>query len=300
MTVAMLAMHGGLYLYLKTEGELRNRLRDAMWRAFGYFLVAYMLTTIYTVALVPHATANFERFPWEAAADIEFGKLDALEFLLPDKMKAIVITGKIFTLTWMLMGFQNFSLKLVLEPDLVGDVFRKVAEIQFSALDRILSKNYVGAIWAIDDLAFGSGPMISPEAYREHVFPWYREMAQRCHAKDRIYIMHSDGDLTKLMPDLIDVGIDVLQPGDVGQVFDRPLSGRLGDGPGTATVVHLAPDALPDLGALQAAARLGSRENALDIEAIHIRTGPETAPTLTIEGRLGIPATVPSGLPIDR
>jgi uroporphyrinogen decarboxylase len=39
-------------------------------------------------------------------------------------------------------------------------------------------------------------------------------MAQRCHAKDRIYIMHSDGDLTKLMPDLIDVGIDVLQPID--------------------------------------------------------------------------------------
>ena len=54
----------------------------------------------------------------------------------------------------------------------------------------------------------------SPEAYREHVFPWYREMARRCHAKDRIYIMHSDGDLTKLMPDLIDVGIDVLQPID--------------------------------------------------------------------------------------
>jgi uroporphyrinogen decarboxylase len=97
---------------------------------------------------------------------------------------------------------------------LVGDVFRRVAEIQFSALDRILSKDYVGAVWAIDDLAFGSGPMISPVAYREHVFPWYREMARRCHAKDRIYIMHSDGDLTKLMPDLIDVGIDLLQPID--------------------------------------------------------------------------------------
>jgi uroporphyrinogen decarboxylase len=161
-----------------------------------------------------HEREDFERFPWEAAADIEFGKLEALENLLPAKMKAIVITGKIFTLTWMLMGFHNFSLKLVLEPDLVGDVFRKVAEIQFSALDRILSKDYVGAVWAVDDLAFGSGPMISPEAYREHVFPWYREMAQRCHAKDRIYMMHSDGDLTKLMPDLIEVGIDVLQPID--------------------------------------------------------------------------------------
>jgi uroporphyrinogen decarboxylase len=161
-----------------------------------------------------HEREDFEHFPWEAAAELEFDKLEALENLLPEKMKAIAVTGKIFTLTWMLMGFQNFSLKLLLEPELVGDVFRKVAEIQFSAMDRILSKDYVGAVWAVDDLAFGSGPMISPEAYREHVFPWYREMGKQCHAKDRIYIMHSDGDLTKLMPDLIGVGIDVLQPID--------------------------------------------------------------------------------------
>jgi uroporphyrinogen decarboxylase len=161
-----------------------------------------------------HEREDFERFPWDEAAEIEFDKLDALENLLPDKMKAIVLTGKIFTLTWMLMGFQNFSLKLVLEPDLVGDVFRKIAEIQFSALDRIFSKDYVGAVWAIDDLAFGSGPMMSPEAFREHVFPWYKETAKRCHAKDCLYIMHSDGDLTMLMPDLIDVGIDLLQPID--------------------------------------------------------------------------------------
>jgi len=67
MTVALFALHGGLFLYLKTSGELRNRLLDAMWRAFGYFLVTYMLTTIYTLALVPHATANFARFPWAAA-----------------------------------------------------------------------------------------------------------------------------------------------------------------------------------------------------------------------------------------
>jgi len=63
MTVALFAMHGGLFLYLKTEGEFQNRLRDWMWRSWGLFLVAYMLTTIYTVAMVPRATANFERWP---------------------------------------------------------------------------------------------------------------------------------------------------------------------------------------------------------------------------------------------
>ncbi len=66
MTVALFAMHGGLFLYLKTEGEFQQRLRDWLWRSWGLFLVLYMLTTMYTLALVPRATANFERWPWAA------------------------------------------------------------------------------------------------------------------------------------------------------------------------------------------------------------------------------------------
>jgi cytochrome d ubiquinol oxidase subunit II len=67
MTVALFAMHGGLFLYLKTEGAFQDRLRDWMWRSWGLFLVCYMLATMYTLALVPRATANFERWPWAAA-----------------------------------------------------------------------------------------------------------------------------------------------------------------------------------------------------------------------------------------
>jgi cytochrome d ubiquinol oxidase subunit II len=66
MTVALFAMHGGLYLYLKTEGEFQERLRDWLWRSWGVFLVLYMLTTMYTLALIPRATANFEHWPWAA------------------------------------------------------------------------------------------------------------------------------------------------------------------------------------------------------------------------------------------
>jgi cytochrome d ubiquinol oxidase subunit II len=66
MTVALFAMHGGLYLYLKTEGEFQERLRDWLWRSWGIFLVLYMLTTMYTLALIPRATANFEHWPWAA------------------------------------------------------------------------------------------------------------------------------------------------------------------------------------------------------------------------------------------
>ena len=63
MTVALFALHGGLFLYLKTEGEFQQRLRDWMWRSFGLFLVTYMLTTMATLAMIPRATVSFERFP---------------------------------------------------------------------------------------------------------------------------------------------------------------------------------------------------------------------------------------------
>ncbi len=62
--VAMFAMHGAIYLYLKTEGTLQEHVYPWMWRTFGCFLVLYMLTTIYTLAAVPRALHNFQDNKW--------------------------------------------------------------------------------------------------------------------------------------------------------------------------------------------------------------------------------------------
>ncbi len=64
MSVALFALHGAIYLYLKTEGELQQRLYPTMWRAFGCFLVTYLLATIFALVKVPQAVSNFERHPW--------------------------------------------------------------------------------------------------------------------------------------------------------------------------------------------------------------------------------------------
>ena len=62
--VATFAMHGSIYLYLKTEGELQQRIREWMWQTFGIFLVLYILTTIFTLVAMPLATHNFREHPW--------------------------------------------------------------------------------------------------------------------------------------------------------------------------------------------------------------------------------------------
>lgn len=63
-TVSVAAMHGAIYLYLKTEGPLQERVHQWMWRTFGISLVLYILTTIFTLATVPNAIRNFEQYGW--------------------------------------------------------------------------------------------------------------------------------------------------------------------------------------------------------------------------------------------
>jgi len=58
LTVALFALHGSTYLYLKTEGELQQRLKPVMWRCFWLFLVLYLAVTGFSVVALPQATAN--------------------------------------------------------------------------------------------------------------------------------------------------------------------------------------------------------------------------------------------------
>jgi uroporphyrinogen decarboxylase len=172
---------------------------------------------------------DFDRFPWDALASLDFSKFHSVEGMLPEKMKVMALSGKIFTLTWMLMGFNNFATKLILDERLVADVVQKVAEIQLDCLDRILEMPHVGGVWMVDDLAFGTGPMIAPEAFRTHFFPWYRKIAERSHKRDLLVFFHSDGDLLKLMEDLIDIGVDVLHPIDPHCMDIKTVKESFGD-----------------------------------------------------------------------
>jgi cytochrome d ubiquinol oxidase subunit II len=62
--VSMFAMHGAIYLYLKTDGELQQRIRGWMWTTFGLFLIMYLFTTVFALVNIPTASANFKDYPW--------------------------------------------------------------------------------------------------------------------------------------------------------------------------------------------------------------------------------------------
>ena len=63
LAVAGAAMHGSIYLYLKTEGDLQARVRSWMPRTFAVFAVLYLAVSGFALQAQPHLTDNFTAFP---------------------------------------------------------------------------------------------------------------------------------------------------------------------------------------------------------------------------------------------
>lgn len=61
--LSIFVMHGSLYLYMKTEGELQRKARGWTRKTVPAFIALYLLTTALTLTLVPSMLGNFGKFP---------------------------------------------------------------------------------------------------------------------------------------------------------------------------------------------------------------------------------------------
>jgi uroporphyrinogen decarboxylase len=169
---------------------------------------------------------DFDEFPWPEPQDLggynDYLSLDqylqSMERCLPFGMKLIVQLGYLFMGAWQIMGFENFCVQLVDDPAFVQAVVDRLATSQQAVLETLLQHECVGAIWMPDDLCYNSGPVVAPRHYRKYIYPRYARLVERCHQAGLPVGLHSDGDLTKLLPDLVDCGFDAIHP------FEPPLN----------------------------------------------------------------------------
>ena len=69
-TVALFAMHGSIYVVMKTEGELHDKIRGWVNRCIIIFIGCYATATIATLLYVPHMTNTIKQHPWMFAIAI--------------------------------------------------------------------------------------------------------------------------------------------------------------------------------------------------------------------------------------
>jgi uroporphyrinogen decarboxylase len=131
----------------------------------------------------------------------------------------------------------GFFLLLAGEPDRAHDFLEKLVAMHLRNLERFL--RLVGP--SIDIIAFGddlgmqTGPQISPEMYREFFKPHHARMWQRAKQLANVKVMlHCCGGVRELLPDLIEAGLDAINPvqiscrgmdaGDLKRDFGKDLT----------------------------------------------------------------------------
>jgi uroporphyrinogen decarboxylase len=153
---------------------------------------------------------EFEQFPWDKIEpDLSCCELAARN--LPEGMKIVVSTNFSEHIFHGLLGIESLSYMMYDEPELVTQVFSRWGQKVYDFYEAVVGMEQVGAIFHCDDLGFKTSTLISPDALRQHVFPWHKKYAALAHQHGGMFWFHSCGNLYRsgVIEDIIeDVQID--------------------------------------------------------------------------------------------
>jgi uroporphyrinogen decarboxylase len=149
--------------------------------------------------------ASFDRYSWPDPESFDYGVLDVLPREMPEGMKLVAFgPGGVLENVIKLMGFDTLCYVLADDPDLAQQVFDHVGSRLLRHYQLCLQHDAVRAIMGNDDWGFKTQPMLAPETMRRYVVPWHRKIVAAAHDAGRLAFMHSCGQLTELMDDIID------------------------------------------------------------------------------------------------
>jgi len=155
---------------------------------------------------------DLERHRWPTPDDVDYAPLHDAYACLPDGMKIVAHHGDIFTTAWALMGFETFCFALAEDPDLVAAVYERIGRVVLRAFEVMATLPGIGAMWYSDDIAYTEGLLVSPAHFRAELFPRMKAIGDMCRAKNIPFLYHTDGVLWEVMEDIIDCGVDCIQP----------------------------------------------------------------------------------------
>ena len=119
-----------------------------------------------------------------------------------------------------LRGFENFYIDLISRPKVVEHFLDKMVELKTAYWKYALSMfgKYIDVVSEADDMAGQNNMLFSPEIYRTLIKPYHRTLFSTIKkASPQVKILfHSCGAVRPIVPDLIEIGVDILNPIQIG------------------------------------------------------------------------------------
>jgi len=124
--------------------------------------------------------------------------------------------GGVFDVAWWLRGFEKFMMDLYERPKIACAIMDKILEVQINLYDKLLSAvgDHIQIVYGSgQDLGMQDGMIISPEMYRKYIKPRNKELFDFIHSKTKAKLLyHSCGSIVPVIDDLIEIGVDILNP----------------------------------------------------------------------------------------
>ncbi|MFX0081900.1 MAG: uroporphyrinogen decarboxylase family protein [Candidatus Hodarchaeota archaeon] len=127
-----------------------------------------------------------------------------------DEVFSIPATGSLMECTWEGFGIEGFS-RILRRHIQIKRVFDDRGKFTLE-LVKILAENNAQMVLLWDDYGFKNGLFMRPSLYQKYVFPWLRQICDAAHKRHCKVLLHSDGDLTEIFEDIINCGVDAINP----------------------------------------------------------------------------------------
>jgi uroporphyrinogen decarboxylase len=176
--------------------------------------------------------AELESFPWPSPNDFDHRPLSQAAI---DHQEFALLYG--FADVWqrpaLVRGWEGMFLDMIERPEWAHYLCRKFTDFYLEDYTRAaeVTRGRIDLYLLISDLGSQKGPLISLPMFREFVAPYLREMIARIHDLGGKALFHSCGRIDPFIPELIELGVDILdpiQPVGPGMAPDR-LKADFGD-----------------------------------------------------------------------
>ena len=184
--------------------------------------------------------ADLDRYAWpDLAHPGRFAGLRERAKAIQDAGYAVVALSGIspFEQAYVSRGVEQWLLDLAADPDFALALLRKITDLMKASVIKLLEEagDYIDVLITGDDLGSQNATLISPRMYRRMIKPFHVELMTEIKKRTKAKIFyHSDGNIYPLLPDLVEIGVDLLNPvqvnaGDMGDTarLKREFGDRL-------------------------------------------------------------------------
>jgi uroporphyrinogen decarboxylase len=125
------------------------------------------------------------------------------------------ISGVVYEICWYLRGLENLFADMIERPEILEAIIDRTLQFWLDWFRLFLDEvaDVVDVIMIGDDLAGQAGPLFSPRIYRQIIKPRQKRLVQFIKSRTGAKLWyHSCGSIVEYIPDLLDNGIDILNP----------------------------------------------------------------------------------------